>query len=201
MVSFHEIKATGNLNVFDFLSSERARDLAENVRMRASEKMRDYWGDDFVDRNRHFKTFLNVIKKEREVGQLIIDSCLDRSAVPDNIVAIDTAEKLLGGVPDAMFVYILMSPVLRQALINDEIYGFGLKPSDIPSYDVLGKRLFHNGRVDPDHPINKSFMRSTDPDLSIKEQIALRNTRDFFEHLYHCGYDPTDFPNKVCKIK
>lgn len=202
MVTFHTIKASGgSLNVFDFLSTERSRDLSEHIRLRASEKMRDTWGDDYLSQNRHFDTFLNVIRKEKEVGQLIIDSCLDRSAVPDNIVCIDTVEKLLGGVPDRMFKFILMSPVLRQALVNDEIYGFGLHPDDIPTYDVLGKRLFNNGRVNSHCWNNRAFARSTDPDLSIKEQRALRDTRDFFEHLYFMGYDPTDYPNKVGKIK
>lgn len=184
------------------LATDRMRELSESIRARAADQIRNFYGDDSSSYSRDRERYLDVIRRDNEVVRQVIEGSLNRSVVRNNITAIDSEQKLLGGIPERMHKYLMMSGPLRSALENDEIYGFGLHPDEIPKYDVFEKRLFRNGLVDSHrNTFNKAFIRSNDEPLTISERAAIRDTRDFMEHLLSRGIDPTDYPNPAGKIK
>jgi len=198
-VRIHHITSQHSGDIFEILSTDRQRELSENIRREASVKFTNMFGAGY-DQRSDVQQYLGIIARRSETAKAIIEGSLNHTFVKNNITAIDTVQKLLAGVPERMHVMLMMSPGLRDALARDEIYGFGLKIEQVPYYDIYD-RMMNSGTVSDRCPHNESFRRSTDPDLTISELNALEDTRNFMEHLLFRGIDPTNYPNPVGKIR
>lgn len=198
MAIVQTIEVSGVPDVFSLLSSDNMRSLSDSIARGTEIKFGNLFGvsyDHAAERN----ILLNSVRRNNQFVAEVIDSGLHRSFTPDNIICIDTREKLLLGIPKRMEEIIITSPILRKALQRDEIYGFGIDPKTLPVNDPY-RKLLRNGGTSASGVVT-SICSSHDEPLTIDEMIDIEDTRDFMESLYNEGIDPTDFPFKVGKIK
>lgn len=186
-------------NVMDFLTTDRVRQMSENIRIESEQRFNNMFGNIHYEHQNEREMFLNVFKRHSDSVKEIIDNTLHNVFMDDRIVCIDSKEKLMKGVPKTMELALITSPKLREALEKDEIYGFGLHPKDLPMKDTIG-RMINNGATN-ENGIGIAYITSDDPIMSIDDLNNIEDTRYFMELLLDEGIDPTDYPNKKGKIK
>jgi len=199
MAIVQRITANEMPDIMALMTTDRVRELSENIRRESEMRLNNMFGSYGYNHSNERAMFLNIFDRQNEEVKRIIDISLSNVFMDDRIVLIDNETKLMKGVPKAMEIALLTSPMIRKALENDEIYGFGLHPHDLPDRDVVG-RLINNGITD-DNGHGMAYITSDDPVFSIADLDNIEDTRNFMETLLENGIDPTDYPSRVGKIK
>ena len=127
---------------------------------------------------------------------------------PNTYRAIESVEDLYA-VPECMVEPILMLPAISGLLKDGRIYGYGIKPENLPEEDVFG-RLIDNGKVEcVDGKMPDTYVwhwKSDDPVITEEELDNVKKTRewvsDFLVKQMEPGgdwIDPTDPENTISK--
>lgn len=197
-ITVQTVEVSGVPDVFALLSSDHMRSLSDSIAQGTEIKFGNIFGVNY-DHGAERELFLNSIKRDNTVVAEIIESGLRNTFTANNIICINTKEKLLMGIPSRMEEIVITTKPLREALKRDEIYGFGIDPKTIPNHDPY-RRVLKGGSTSKDG-IHTSVVSSHDPCFTIDELLDIEETREFLVDVFNEGYDPTDFPFKRGKIK
>ena len=185
-------------DVFQLLASDEMKRLSDNIceRINARSSHLNAFADYRAERD-YFVN--NIVKASQNNVAKILQQNINKGFFVDSIYPITSTKDLLAGISERMKEIILTSRPIRRALEKDEIYGFGMKPEDLPRRDPY-KHLTNNGPTNS-KGISLRVVTSEDPDLSVDNMIDIKATRRFVEELLEEGIDPTDYPSPVGNIR
>lgn len=186
-------------NIMSLVSNDYVKSLSDNIRFESEQRFNNMFGNSYYQHQNERGMFLDIFKRHSEEINNIVENTLHSVFMDDKIICIDSEEKLMKGVPKTMEMALITSDSLRRALENDEIYGFGIDPKNLPEKDIYDRLI--NNCLTNDNGIGIGYVSSEDPMLTIKDLDNIEDTRYFMELLLEQGIDPTDYPNRVGKIK
>lgn len=186
--------------IFGAISSNSTRELNDHIAMMAQAQYGQLVGTDMPYQQAR-DIYLGIVKRIDNTTKTFIDSSMFSSISPNSIVVINNEETLLKGIPARMHEIILTYKPIRNALLRDEIYGFGINPSSLPTEDHYD-RLINNCLITNEgNGIGYIVNTNEDPDVILSDLDKIKETREYLYKLLKDGYDPTDYPCKVGKIK
>ena len=79
-------------NVMDFLTTDRVRQMSENIRIESEQRFNNMFGNIHYEHQNEREMFLNVFKRHSDSVKEIIDNTLHNVFMDDRIVCIDSKE-------------------------------------------------------------------------------------------------------------
>ncbi len=164
----------------------------------------EYSNSDIKDR---YKMFYDNIVRPVETMDWQIRHELANNMM-DGIRPILSIADLEVGIPPSMHEAILTYAPIRTMLDDGLIGGFGIKPEDLPEYDIWAK-LINNGQIEIDHKLvvgeELNFewnYDKGDPTPTVDELFAVEQTRNWIDDfISKTDYDITNYPEKVGKLQ
>lgn len=167
----------------------------------------------------HYNAFTQKIREMDKIAHEAISTAMIAACNPNKIMPLTCMDDLIV-VPAAMHIPLLTSPKLRELYDSGQIYGWGVKYTELPQDDVVG-RLIENGTIhlnafDPTKKDGKAESpdcltyqwQSFDPDYGVEELNDIQTSRGFIDSFLEeqlgkegSRIDPTDLTGTIGSLK
>lgn len=158
----------------------------------------------FGSENRLWNTYENLRKtvfKPMETAINAIVEVVDRFGskhVQSDYITISSVDQFNVELTRPMQEAILLHEPIRELLIDNRIYGYGISADELPVEDPW-KRLINNGTATMERPFLEWEFRSYDPFVTPEEILRVQDTRWFIDNHLDAedGLDPTSYPDPI----
>ena len=158
-------------------------------------------GDPIADR---YRAMCDLIHKHFDIANQAMERVRETIVNPNVFRPIECEEDLYNVAPCMQEAIITYEPI-RQLIEDGRIYGYGVKPENLPEEDVYG-RLINNGKVKTDSKELEWMWKTDDPQLTETDLEAIEQTRGWIDAYLTMQMqpdgdykDPTDPSNTISK--